>query len=982
MANKKTGGVELELRRDLGFFDITMIGIGAMIGAGIFVLTGYAIGGAGPAAIVVFVLNGIVAIMTALTYMELGSCFPEAGGGYLWVREGMPHPFGFLSGWMSWMAHTVACSLYALGFGSYLTWLFEEYGWNILGATDVVAKLFAVIVAIILLSVNYMGTGATGKTENIVTIAKLITLFIFIGFGIFAFMHNADAVGNFTNNFMPEGFGGIAYGMGLTFIAFQGFEVIAQCGEEVKNPRKNIPKAIIVSLVVVIIIYIAIAFIVIGNVNGGFLLDEQGNRVLDEAGAPIYKEGFEIIGDHGELAMVEAAKTFMGPIGFFIMIIGGLVSTVSALNATVFSSSRVSFAMGRDGTLPESLGRIHPKRRTPSNAIMLTGVIMIIMAVTLPIEDVAASADIMFLLLFSFANISLITLRQKMPYLQRGFVVPLVPFIPIVATVLNLALAIYLFFHSPVSWYIAIVWIEFGLIAYYFTRGKEEITEIEKVEKLVGMARRETGKNYHVLVPIANPRNTELIDFASTVAKHRDGDMILLNIAAIPDTIPIKNVDYEFVNRRVNTAKELSDYSAGKFNIITRARVVVSHKVRDTILDVVKKEKANITFIGWSGKPSSRRIMFGYNIDDIIQYAKSDVVVLKGPIKEKINRILLLPGFEHHGDRSAEIAAFVAKDHNATITVVGLVTPDKSEIEISSETRRISEIIRKIGARVEEHVIRTKRPIAKVTEMTANHEFLIMGASEKWKLLRYAFGPLPDSIAKKVNIPLLMLRAYEKEETLLSTSLLGEGKEAKEPKPKSEKSKTIIEPLPEPEDDKEDKKETAPVAEPVSAVQVQEPEKAEKADTVTEMPPEEAEEGEPGESGGGGGATAGSGTKDDTGTGDITDVHGTDTDKKGSSVPDELSDEKSPNNVKSTPAPDIETHELDEAEPDDSIEPQANGATKIMEHEPNSLQPEHQERPVHDSDIDTDMGGDSATGPQEPGINNSLSGLDRGDDHD
>jgi amino acid transporter/nucleotide-binding universal stress UspA family protein len=775
MPEKDVGGVEFELRRDLGFFDITMIGIGAMIGAGIFVLTGYAIDGAGPAAIVVFLLNGLVAILTALTYMELGSCFPQAGGSYLWVREGMPHPFGFLSGWMDWMAHTIACSLYALGFGSYLSWWFVVEGITFGSIPpDWMAKLFAVLVAIILLSVNYMGTGTTGKAENIATVAKLIILFIFIGFGVYAVFTNPYAMDNFTKDFFPRGFGGIAYGMGLTFIAFQGFEVITQCGEEVKDPRKNIPKAIIISLVVVIIIYITIAIVAIGAVNS----DPPGHSWRYFADL-----------EDKELAMVEAAKVFMGPLGFLIMVIGGLVSTISALNATVFSSSRVSFAMGRDGTLPPSLGKIHPQRRTPSNAIFLTGIMLIIIAITLPIADVAAAAGIMFLMLFSFANISLITLRRKMPYLQRGFVVPLVPLIPLIATGVNITVAIYLFLHSPVSWYIAIVWIEFGLIGYYFTRGKEEITEIDKVEKLIGVPRRETGKDYHVLVPIANPKSTELIDFGSTVARHKNGDMILLNIAAIPDTIPIKNVDYEFVNRRVKTAEGLSEYATSKHNIITRARVVVSHKIRDTILEIVNKEKANITIIGWSGKPARSRILFGYNIDDIIQYATSDVAVLKGPIKGEIKKILLIPGDGIHGQHAAEFAAYLAHDNNATVSVAGILTPEKAESDIRAETRVITDIIRNFGVQADEKIITTKRPVATIISTANDYDFLMLGASEKWKMLRYAFGPIQDSVAKKAEVPFLILRAYEKEYRMLSTSELGDEDEkikilpTKSPKP-------------------------------------------------------------------------------------------------------------------------------------------------------------------------------------------------------
>jgi nucleotide-binding universal stress UspA family protein len=209
---------------------------------------------------------------------------------------------------------------------------------------------------------------------------------------------------------------------------------------------------------------------------------------------------------------------------------------------------------------------------------------------------------------------------------------------------------------------------------------------------------------------------------------------------------------------------------------------VVSHKIRDTVLEIVNKEKANLTIIGWSGKPPRSRIMFGYNIDDIIQFAKSDVAVLRGPLKSKLDRILILPGFAHHGERTAELASYLARDYGGTITVVGLLTPDKAEVVVKQETQQFVEMIRKFGVAADEKIIRTKRPVGKLVKLAHDYDIIMMGADERWKLLRFAFGPIQDSVAKKAEVPLLLLRAYEKEEKMISTSDMGEGRE-EEPKP-------------------------------------------------------------------------------------------------------------------------------------------------------------------------------------------------------
>src|SRR4030042_4444408 len=176
---------EVRLSREMGLMSATMIGVGAMIGAGIFVLIGIAAGVAGPALILVFALNGLVALLTAMSYAELGSCFHDAGGGYLWVKEGLPKWNGFLSGWMSWFAHAVACSLYALGFGAYFGHVLNEIGFSVPHWGFVSPeKLLAAGIAVLFAYINFRGASETGKIGNLVTMAKIIILLIFIGFGL------------------------------------------------------------------------------------------------------------------------------------------------------------------------------------------------------------------------------------------------------------------------------------------------------------------------------------------------------------------------------------------------------------------------------------------------------------------------------------------------------------------------------------------------------------------------------------------------------------------------------------------------------------------------------------------------------------------------------------------------------------------------------------------------------------------------------
>jgi len=265
-------GGDVRLSREMSAFSVMMIGVGAMIGVGIFVLTVIAAGVAGPALILVFLLNGVVTLFTAMAYAELGSCFHDAGGGYLWIKEGLPQPNGFISGWMSWFSHAVACSLYALGFGAYFGHVLTEgFGLELPSLPISLEKLLAVVACITFAHINFHGASETGKMGNIVTVAKVLVIGLFIAFGIAAMSGRAGWQAEF-KAFLPAGMSAVFMAMGLTFIAFQGYEVIAQCSEEIVQPRRNIPRAVFLALLIVIPIYLLVAVVALGAISGRGLL--------------------------------------------------------------------------------------------------------------------------------------------------------------------------------------------------------------------------------------------------------------------------------------------------------------------------------------------------------------------------------------------------------------------------------------------------------------------------------------------------------------------------------------------------------------------------------------------------------------------------------------------------------------------------------------------------------------------------------------
>ena len=397
------------LVRSLSLSQAIMIGVASMIGGAIFVLVGPGISAAGPALIIAFLLNGVITLFTALTYAELGSALPATGGGYKWVREGLPRPNAYLSGWMAWFAHTIAGSLYAVAFGTFFGHLLESAE-IIDNSTGIpLEKLFAVIAIIIFAFVNIRGSSHTGKVGSAITFTQLA---IIAGLIIAALAAMTFTNPNWPTNFrdfFPNGTSGLIMAMGITFIAFEGYEIIAQAGDEIKKPKKNIPKAILVSLGIVVSVYVLFAFVFIGGLDP----------------LQIGQPAWEFIGGYGELGIIEAAEYYL-PFGALIVLAGGFVSTLAALNATTFAASRVSFAMGKNNDLPPMFNRLHQKYRTPFVSTICSAVVMLALAMLFDLTMIALAASVMFLFLFAQVNVACITIRRlaKEKGLTYGFKTP------------------------------------------------------------------------------------------------------------------------------------------------------------------------------------------------------------------------------------------------------------------------------------------------------------------------------------------------------------------------------------------------------------------------------------------------------------------------------------------------------------------------------------------------------------------------------
>lgn len=735
---------EVHLSREMGLMDATLIGVGAMIGAGIFVLTGIAAGVAGPGLIITFSLNAVVALITAFSYAELGSCFHDAGGGYLWVKEGLPKWNGFLSGWMSWFAHAVACSLYALGFGAYFDLVLNELNvvmphWGFLSPQ----KILAAVTAVAFAYVNFRGASETGKVGNIVTITKIIILFVFIGFGLNLIFHRPDWQTAFTP-FLPHGWGGVFKGMGLTFIAFQGFEVISQCSEEIKNPKKNIPRAVFLSLLIVVPIYLLIAVTALGAVK-----PEGGVTPWD------------YLASHKETALVEVAKTFFTG-GGIMLLIGGVISTMSALNATIFSSSRVAFAMGRDRNFPTFFSKVHKKNFTPHLSIIFSLIIVVIMSISLPIEDVASAADIMFLLLFMQVNITLIRLRKKRPDLDRGFFTPLFPYLSIVGILMLLFLAVYMFNYSPTAWFVTGIWVTLGLITYKFYAANREVEHIRKVKSLDRLERKE----YRVLLPLANKKSvSSLTHIAIAVAKKSNAEILLLNVNEVREKSPLVTElsDREKAKPLFDTANEI----AAEEGVPVRSILNVSHRISQGIINTAEEEECNFILLGRQKNPDFFERFFSSVIDSVINKFPGEVAVLHGRFeKENIKTILIPFTIDIHAMLATEIAPALINYFNCKLKILLVYEPETSKREREERELKVKELIKQNSLDAEIIIIKDTDIVKAIVDQSSKVDLMLMGGKTGDFLELLLGRSLAQEITEQTACPVLWVKEYAEREPL------------------------------------------------------------------------------------------------------------------------------------------------------------------------------------------------------------------------
>jgi len=739
--------VTAELSRDLNLFHITMMGMGMMIGAGVFVGIGLCMGGAGPGGLLLtFSLNGFIALCSAMSFAELASAIPRAGGAYNFARIGFGRAASFIAGWMEWLAASAAGGFYALVLSKYSLEFLYGMGW-IPNPGMWMVRICAICAALGFVYVNFRGSKETGKLGAIFTVGQMIFVLGIGLMGAFQFLRDPSRIQNF-QPFLGDGDWVKLLGvMGIIYVAFEGFEVIAQAGDETIDPRKNIPKAILYSVLGVTVTYLLVGFGVVVAIKSGTVHNGEPIDVV-----------WKWIGDQQEMGFRGAVSVLLGGWGGLLVTLAVIFSATSALNATIYSATRTSYALGRDRMLPAIFARIHHRTKTPWFALMVTSVLVLGIVLGVSIKDGSGTASLMFLMLFFMVNLCVIRIRRNMgDELQYGYLMPLFPLFPILAILLQMGLAYGLLHESLASWIITGTWILAGGLVYVFYSRTHAITTEDEIHVFHEDKPRPGDQGYRIMVAVANPRSAlQLAQSAHKICGAKEASVELIHMVPVPTHVPLSDAK-KYMASGKEAILETSLYLAPLHTVNTTLRYC--RNTARGIISAIRQKRVDMLIMGWHGKHRAHGFHIGSTVDPIVEIAPCSVVMMKNcGGNRKYNSVLVPLAGGPNSSLALEIASILTEKDTGTITAFTVASRSR-KFDIVAFVDQHVERLAIPRDRIHCKTVTAKDVVGAVLRKAEDYDMVVLGNTRESVLRQMAHTPIPETIARNCKKPLVMCRA-------------------------------------------------------------------------------------------------------------------------------------------------------------------------------------------------------------------------------
>ncbi|MEW5896017.1 MAG: amino acid permease [Candidatus Omnitrophota bacterium] len=717
-----------KLDRTLGLFSAITISVGTMIGSAIFVLAGTSYETAGPAASLAVFLAGLAAFPTALSFAELVTIVPHAGGGYVYAREAAGNGLvAFITGWGFWLAYAMSCGLYAIGFGNFLNYFFPS----------VPVYLAAYVLIIYVMFTNIRGVENTGLLQDVITTGLVLLLGLYIVSGFFF----ADL--SYQRPFFPRGMSGMWTAMGFLYITYIGYGLVTTASEEIVDPEKTIPRAIIISLAVVIFIKAAVFFL-------GSALIPWERLVTSVTNTP----------------MTNTAVRMGGSLGGKLFALAGIFATLSSINTAMMAASRTSFAMARDNHLPAMFKNINARTKTPIFSVLVAAFIVAISTSLKNLENISTVTSVFALTGYSFVNVALIIFREKKPDAKRSFRVPFYPLMPVAGIAVNIFLVIRLMLNNFTALSAAFGITAAGILYYFiFLPGLKRSPKIISPMPIAPVQIRKQYRHsgYKVLVPVASPATMEaIIDVSLKIAAYGHGIVQPVHIVDVPEMIPLDS-GYDDVVLQSNQHKQIVldvNRIAGKSSLISEPLLMLSRHVIPSLKKTVMETMPDMVILGWHPSNFAYRMLSGF-VYRAMEELPANIGIFKKGQNAGVKKILYPYGGGLHSQAVAQIVKRLFLGTGAAVTFLHIVDRETPGEEISKIREIMETGVSDLGVKGDIRIVESDSMVSAVIEESAGHDLVVMGASYSWGIASNITGMRTDRIMERITCSGLVIRQYE-----------------------------------------------------------------------------------------------------------------------------------------------------------------------------------------------------------------------------
>ncbi len=739
--------------RHFGLLGATGIGVGAIVGGSFLALAGTGFEKAGPAGILAFALNGGIALLTALSFSELAVRFPRSGGTYTYARKVLSLEAAFGVGWIVWFASVLAAVFYAMGFSVFFLALVQEALGSELPAW---AGGRLAHLACAFLAVLFYKQGLVRRKSGGSQWANVLKVLVFGGLIVAGAIHLAGgsaASVDISQRFSPffhNSWSGLLQAMGFTFVALQGFDLIPAVGGEVKNPARNLPRAMLLALFCALAIYLPLLFLVVA-------LGTPGEPVMDAAARdPV-------------LLVAVAVGNFMGSPGRLLVIVGGTLGMLSAVQANLLAASRFARTMGSDRTLPSPIARLAPGSGTPKLAVRITaGVVLLVLLAMPDVASAGAAASLIFLASFALVHLIALLARRRAGA-PKGFKTPFFPLVPVAGGVCCLGIGLFLAINEPQAGVLVSIWLSGGALffaLYLAPRARVVDAQFEGHDTEVLRLR---GRKPVVLAAVANPTQVRtMVAMADALAPQEVARLRVLNVIE-----PLGREDpgsVELLSRRVADASSVLSNTLG-LAMDSRLRLECSVTVHadpwGEIERYARTARADTLLVGMGERGSllsQDGKEGGSKLAGLVRRVArfgTDVVILMAPgdwSPSSAERILVpSAGRIHHGPLRARLLSKLERASPRDVRFIRILPPDADQ----AQARQAGKALQRLA--MDEAIGRSRcevawsdRPADIIVERSKDVDLAILGIGRPRKD-EPVFSETVAEVANRAECPLILL---------------------------------------------------------------------------------------------------------------------------------------------------------------------------------------------------------------------------------